>query len=269
MYITDVIEQVNTFAPNEYGKREMLVWCDEVSSMLSVEEKIIYKERTLPIAKDKTVLLPEGVEPENIVRIYMGGHELERRAYPSEGRSLYLPPYLNFHFANDRCTDNVRIVYEQPYERIRLPEYKGSIEAEGNNIGLCDCEFIPGDELYITVGDKAYSGIIVLEIKYSPDKEHGYIMTVSGELDGLSGVLTASVKRMITDKTVCDAPYDAMYVDYVLAKIALYQKDAKSYDLYMNRFNAKLSQYRDWLTARTPHNPGGFKNWWKNNNEED
>lgn len=264
MYINEVIEQVRAYNPNEYSRREMLVWCDEVSAMLSVEDRIIYREKTLPVANDRSVLLPEGVQFENIVKLYMGAAEVPKAAYKTHGKRIMLPHWHRFRYKDGRYTDSVTVVYEEPYVPIRMPKYNGVIKADpaAGTIVLNDCEFIAGDTLIIRSGDKIYENIHLINTEYDPDNERAWILSVSGLPESVKGEITATVTRAITDKTVCGSPHDTMYVDYLLAKIALFQKDMTTYNLYINRFNMKLSQYKEWLTRRMPHESVTMRNWW-------
>ena len=264
MYINEVIEQARAYNPNEYSRREMLAWCDEVSAMLSVEDRIIYRERTLPVAKDRSVLLPEGVRFENIVKVYMGAAEVPKAAYKTHGRHIMLPHWLNFHYKDSCYTDMVKVVYEEPYVPIRMPKYIGEIKVDrqAGTIVLNDCEFIPGDSLIIKTGDKVYENIHLMKTEYDPDNERAWVLDVSDIPEALDGKAEAVVTRAITDKTVCGSPYDTMYIDYILAKIALFQKDMQTYSLYINRFDTKLSQYKQWLTSRMPHESTEMRNWW-------
>lgn len=258
MYINDVIRRVQSYNPSEYSAYELYTWCNEVAAMLAVEDRIVYKEALLPVAPDHTVLLPEDVRAENIVHVYAGGHELSVKAYRLQGGRIhcYRP-----------VPDSVTVVYEEPYRPIRLIRYKGglTIDTANDELYINDCEFVPGDTLTLTVDGSTTDGIPVLAIGYDPDNERGYILNVAeNALEGLTDgdYDRAEVARAVTDKTICAAPYDGMYIDYLLAKIAQYQRDDGAYETYMTSFNMKLQQYRGWLNARLPHEPKSFKNFW-------
>lgn len=65
------------------------------------------------------------------------------------------------------------------------------------------------------------------------------------------------------DRTLCPAPYDSMYIDYVIAKINLYQHNDAGYSRHISAFNSKYSAYRKWIIGFLPPDPGQFINWWK------
>lgn len=253
MYINDVLRRTEDYLPSEYTDEEKYAWCDEVSAMLAVESRIIYREIRPPIAPDNTALLPEGVRLENISHVYAGRREIPVRSMKEIGRRRIR--------IDERDLDDIRIVYEQPYYPIRRTYYIGNITIDGDTLKITDCEFVPGDVVKIVIGTNEATANI-LSVDYAEDNIRGYILTVGeNELDELS-TGSGTITREVTDKTVCDAPYDGMYIDYVLAKIAEYQKDRSAYNTKMQAFNNKLIQYRSWLASRMPKEKLNLKHWW-------
>lgn len=255
IYINEVLRRVRSYLPSEYGTGELYTWCNEVSAMLAVDDRIVYREIRPPLADDGTILLPDGVRMENVVRIFDGARELKLRPHrpPKAGRKA--------------ARGDVTVIYEEPYRPIRLVKYSGAatVDAARDRLYIHDCEFISGDTLSLTAGGVTYPGIPLISVEYDPDDPRGYILTVGeGALSGITGTdyENAEISRAVTDKTVCDAPYDMMYVDYLLAKIAQYQRDAAAYTASIAAFNSALSQYKSWLTARMPHRSDNFKNYW-------
>ena len=61
IFINDVIRFVQRHYPSEYDPVDMYKWCDEVSAMLLVEDRVTYRELVLPVFDDRSVLLPEGI----------------------------------------------------------------------------------------------------------------------------------------------------------------------------------------------------------------
>lgn len=253
MYINDVIRLVRNYNPSEYGVSEMYQWCNEVSAMLAVETRTTYREIRPPIASDGSVLLPEGVAYENIVHVYADGHGVPKSLYRLQGRRCYIE--------GDEHPTDVVIVYEEPYYPIRMPKYIGDMTVSGSTIKITGCDFIVGDLLNITVGTTVLTDIPLMAIEGDPNDLTKYILTLT-DTTGLSTTDAAVITRTVTEKTVCDAPFDTMYVDYLMAKIALYQKDTTSYNTYISQFNTKLVQYKEWLAARMPTEPYKFRNYW-------
>lgn len=260
MYINDVIRLAKAGYPSEYGEEEMYVWCNEVSAMLAVEDRNVFCERYLSTDMKGTLLLPEGVDIENVSAVYHKGRMLAKEDLRARGRMLYSG-------VRDAI---VRVVYMQPYRPIRLTRYRGEAEIDPAHslIKTGPCEFIKGDTIIISClhsggAPRGQMELPVLSVEYDPENIKGYILhTAEGAIDGEARTEDCLITRIVTEKTVCDAPYDSMYVDYILAKINLYQHNSEEYNRYMTSFNSRLSAYKKWLINHMPPEPGNFKNWW-------
>ena len=255
MYINEVIRRVREEFPNEYSLRELYAMCDEVSAMLSQENRPFFRECTLAVSEDGTVVLPAGVKFEYIERIIADGRELNREDVRVFNKKTMNIKPLNAH--------SVTVIYQKPYTPIRLPRYKGTAEIDANNgnIYVDHHEFIPGDILNIQVGDKTLPELPLVSTSYSVDKEKA-VLELSVPLDCDTGESEIIITRTITEDTVCDAPFDRMYIDYIIAEIKYRQGDMTAYNQNMTRFNSRLSAYRSWLAERMPNKHTSFKNWW-------
>lgn len=253
MYIRDVIERVKTYYPSEYDEKEMYPWCDEVSSMIAVEDKCAYAEVTLVSDGENCVMLPSDVEFHNIVSVRVGNNEVKKS-------NLKLEPYCRL---NTGVSGEVTVVYLVPYSPIRAVEYKGEAECVGNIIYLAFNPFKPGDTAVLATAE-GERFITVIGVHYAPDMKNPFAVTVGeGQLEGVEGTVDVTVTRQVTDKTLCHAPYDTMYVDYVMSKIALYQRDYQMYNQFMTSFNSRMDAYKRWLINYVPQDGGKLINWWK------
>ena len=73
------------------------------------------------------------------------------------------------------------------------------------------------------------------------------------------------IKSPVEDETVVPAPYDAMYVDFVLAKCCFYQRDYNAYNQHISAFNAKLEDYAKWYIERNMpkrDSENKINGWW-------
>ena len=260
MYINDVIRRVRDFKPNEYHNSELYIFCDEVSSMLSIEDRPSYKERIIPISSDGTLLLPEGVKFENVVNVFCNGVELRKEDMRTFGRRTVKLT------SNSAPANTATVVYIVPYSPIRMPKYTGKviIDKENSKLYIDSCDFVNGDSLVLEADDVVIQGIPVYDILYDYDKTRFELSTTSFALKDIpeSEYENATLTRTVTEETVCDAPYDSMYIDYLIAKICLYQGDSREYNQYMTSFNSKLSAYREWLVGKMPAKKYRLKNWW-------
>lgn len=63
-------------------------------------------------------------------------------------------------------------------------------------------------------------------------------------------------------ETVCGAPFEGMYIDYVCAQIAFQQNDAVEYNKFIGTFNDRLSSYKAFYGSNAPANVSRrFENW--------
>lgn len=63
-------------------------------------------------------------------------------------------------------------------------------------------------------------------------------------------------------ETVCEAPYESMYIDFVCAQIAFQQNDAAEYNKFMGMFNDKFNGYKLFYGSNAPSGVAKqFENW--------
>lgn len=260
MYINDAIRLAQNYFPSEFPVSDMYIWCNEVQAMLVSEDRYIYREQTVHIDSSGTLLLPENVKLEHIERIYSGNDETPKETLIGISKSRYKTPLAN---------KTVNIIYQSPYEPIRLVKYNGSCEISDGKLHISDCGFFPDDMIIIqfspeTENTEITNPIPVSDISFDETDTHKYILHIPKEVtDGKTGAYdNITLTRYVTDRTVCPPPFDSMYVDYILAKINLYQRDTAAYNQHMASFNSRLDAYKKWLMSRLPQKRTDFKNWW-------
>lgn len=273
MFINDVIRNVQDLYPSEYDLGEMYMWCNEVSSMLLIEDRNVFKTVDLPVSEDGTILLPEGVSAEYIEYVTSGNTVLEKKDMRSYGgRKIYIRGLNGIKRKNqDQHPKSVTVEYLEPYRPIRLAKYRGSVDYDTDDgcFYIPVCEFVPGDILTIQIDADSddgqdLDGVPLLGVDYDPDLSK-YVCTVPA--DTFEELTVSSdddtlITRVVTERTVCDPPYDSMYIDYVLAKICYFQRDMSAYNQHMTAFNSRLDAYKRWLMGRMPSDDCTFKNWW-------
>ena len=295
MFINEVIRRVDSLYPNEYTIKEKYNWCDDLGAMLCQE----YLRRYVKVKLEKSVegeyLLPEGVTFEMIEVIISGHNVIEKRDFRSYGIRFFHG--INGKFIASEMslpTDEIEIVFIKRYEPIRdtviecnaefriIPDedgyctvkYTGARLEAGDtvNISVIDESLFFTDE---TTGKKTYSahsvkGVPIFKTGMSDDKFILYVP--AGSISDLrptkpNGVnvfsAESTIERVVTDETVCDTPYDLMYVDYVLAQIFYYQRNYPSYNQHINLFNQRLEAYERWLQKRRVQDKDNrIYNWW-------
>lgn len=248
MYIGEVIRRAQNYCPSEYDENEMYSWCDEVSSMLAIEDRNVFVKEVFVPDSDGNVLLPAGAGFENIISVTVNGRQLKKE-----------------DLRNRRCSVNVKtpveVIYLLPYSPIRVVSYTGNtvIDKKKSQFTVGTDGFKIGDSINVEL-NSVTAELHVLDIQVQDNVWS--VSVADGSLDDFADTGIITVNRIITDKTICDAPYDGMYIDYIIAKICMYQRDFNTYNQFMTSFNSRLKAYKRWITNQLPQAGGKLKNWW-------
>lgn len=286
MYINDVLRTCDVLCPNEYSDEEKYMWCDEISAMIMSEHLKTYDKVTLEAGEDGSYLLPEGITFEMVDRVIDGAREIDKRDFRSYGIEYYYGKCGRFVFpTRNRVRGSIDVVYLKKHEPIRTTEIQSyNSEFKHNEFTFPKTmNLAAGDTVTIRAENKEFDEIPILEIHFVSIPivdENGKIIGWQ-EADYSAAVVadetfkdllgdktikrldcTIEHKRIVTDETVCGAPYDRMYVDYVNAQICYYQRDFDTYNQHMNLFNQRLAAYQAWLQQRrTQDKDGKMVNW--------
>ena len=263
MKIMSSIEAADKLSPNHFTLDEKLLWCNEVTAAIRREVKKKYETIETVITRADEIELPENILFSDIELIYIGGMPIQK----SDFRSL---PFMNDgellrNFGISLTTPKImRIVFLEMPREIRDISIKGEFNTD------TDCIF--GDELPFLEGDRI-SCAKLESTDSEPDWDTAsetYVITNDGEKlilsdDILSPETNAplALRRVIDDETEADAPYDRMYIEYILAKGALYQHDYDTYTAHMTQYNCLFDEFRrDYKTRNPLSSIVRFHNYW-------
>ena len=243
MKIADVIARADSLYPNLYTREEKLAWCYELTCMIYSEYKKEFKTKEL--AENEP--LPDYILPEDIHQVWAGNKRLEK----GDDRS----------FADvDYGDEKIKVIYQVRPEPYREDEWEGTFNFsndENSGAGILTApavDFYVHDLVEIICGDETEQRH-VLEV----DADNYYLKEPFKE----QGEKSAVLKRVLTEETPMPAPYDRMYIDYLLGKIAFYQNDLQEYNKQMISFNNTLDGYAKWYKQTNPLVSGiGYKNMW-------
>lgn len=273
MYINEVIRRVDRLYPNEYTKEEKYDWCDELSAMLCQEYIRRYDKVTLKADLDGTYLLPEGVTFEMIDKVRAKGNVIQKLDFRSFGIEPMYGRHRQFYIPS-RCGggDEIEVVYLRRHMPIRGEmKMEGYITFNDKGFYFGDEDIKAGDIVNIHVNDKDINYVLIVSVTKTDEEteENGKFYANVGDAFGSyhfigdETVPGSKIERVVMDQTVCDAPYDQMYVDYVLAQIFYYQRNYPSYNQHINLFNQRLEAYERWLQKRrVQEKDNKIYNWW-------
>lgn len=263
MEILSAINAADKLSPNKFTLDEKLRWCNEVTAAIrrSVKKQYATVETVITCADD--IYPPDDIPFSDIEMIYIDGIPIQKADF----RSL---PYLNHGELNKNFGINfttpkrMRIVYLDMPAELREIEIKGEFKT--------DTDRVYGDELPFAESDN----ILIAEldnINDEPDWENAKDSCVIAN-DGQTLILPydtltpatkvyLAIKRVIDDETEADAPYDRMYIEYILAKGALYQHDYDTYAAHIAQYNTLFDEFKRDHKARDPlTDMAGFHNYW-------
>lgn len=242
MRITEAIARARALYPNHYTDDEMLGWASELTAL--IEGKIRRRYGTFVTQGGEGMVLPPSVLPEDIVAVKVNGQ-----------------PYRKEHLVRAMACDGVieatYRVRTPPYEQLEIAAADLVANMDENKITLPlwveDDRFRAGDRVSFVIG-----GIdnwqYVMEVG-----EHSLMFADLSDVD-LSH--TEKLVREITEETPAPAPYDAMYVEYLMGKVAYYSNDLEGYNKHTSMCNALIEDYEKWYKQTAPIVPSGFVNKW-------
>ena len=255
MEILRAIEMADALCPNPYSTDEKILWCDEVSAEIRrhINKKYNIIETTL--TEGNPLILPPGISSDLVEKVIVG-----KKTYQKLDFRSFTPPSL----PSGSSGSKVKVVYIDLPDPIRIVEIKGEFNTNENLIKITNSPFIQGDKLRITP---------LSQLTDEPDPEnsvYAYVLDVTDmqiilDRDVLEAKTSSplSVCRVIDDVTeIDDAPYDRMYIEYILSKIALYQHDYVSYNAHMTQYNSLFeSARREYFTRNPLTTQANFKNY--------
>lgn len=263
MKILNAILAADNLSPNHFTLDEKLMWCNEVTQSIRREVKKEYETIETVVTAADEIYPPEDIPFSDIEMVYIDGRPINKtdfRSIPFLNRG----ELINGYGINFSTPKRMRIVYLSMPKEIRNIEICGEFTTDSGCIHGSELPFIEGDCIQITA---------VSDLNNEPawdDAAETYVMSNDGEKIFLSDdVLTPetsaklAIKRIIDDETEADAPYDRMYIEYILAKGALYQHDYDGYTAHMTQFNCLFDEFkRDYKTRNPLTDMAGFHNFW-------
>ncbi len=248
MEILRAIERADALCPNPYTLEEKLSWCDEVSAELRRNIIKVYDVIETEINSVGEVILPDDIPFERIELAFLGNCRIEKQDFRS-----FISGYTQKASVSGKVQP-LRLVYLTIPEAIRFPDIRGEFNTGDNTIEIEGHPFAEGDKLEI---------LVLQELDEAPKwetAETAYVMEAKPDMiildrDALEAQTDAklAIRRVIEDFTEIDeAPYDRMYIEYILAKIALYQHDYTSYNAHMTQYNGLYEALRKEYKTRNP-----------------
>ena len=255
MELAKVIEQVDALCPNPYTFQEKLGRCDEVSASLRKEIKKVYDTIETTVTSLDMIELPDDISFDDIEVAYINGTPMSKLDF----RSFV----LNNNHLTPSSPIKLKLVFLTKPSPTRVTSIDGNFDVSDNFIKIDEPPFHIGDLIqwaYIKDGvadwsnsgqsyvlDYVYDGIVVEDNSFEPQSQ-----------------AQLSIRRVVDDVTELeDLPYATMYIEYLLAKLALYQHDYTSYSAHLTQYNSLYDRAKKDYKNRAPLNElAVFRNFW-------
>ncbi len=258
MELLQIIKTADELCPNHYTQEEKLRWCDEVSAGIRRQIKKIYDTVETTVTGPGELVLPDDIAFEDIEVAYINGQPIEEvdfRSFAEGG----VPVGVTF-------PAKIKLVFLTRALPVRHINLKGCYDVSENFIKLTDVNLYPGDLIewvlledenqepdwsqaertYIV--DQVYDGLVVEENTFTPQT-----------------AAPLAIRRIIDDLTEIDElPYEGMYLEYLLGKMAFYQRDYTGYSAHMSQYNTLWEELsRDYKTRAPMNRISGFRKYWQ------
>lgn len=248
MYITDVIKHAKELYPSEYTDEEYLRWCDELSADIRRNYDIKYSSIT---SSGASILLPAGVTINDVSKVIADGKELKKTDLRNFGFSYDYSEKGNVIKRSGEAPQDFTVIYASTHRALRYINEKKRCEF-GKGYFKVELDLFIGDTIKITDGRYVYT------VNITDITDEGYVYAGDNVAIGTREV---DFYRVITDQTLMPPPYDSAYIDFVNARVSLYQGDDSAYRTFMGQFNRKINDYRCYLSRNMPRTDAKIRNW--------
>lgn len=254
MELLKAVELADKLCPNQYTREEKLYWCYELSAIIRREIKKVYDVVTTHIADTGEIIIPDEISFDDIEAAYVNGEYMSKLDF----RSFTAQP------SEKLDTATVKLVYLTKAEPLRNICLSGEFDLSESFISMLAPPFAAGDTLEYIITD---------DLTHDPDWdscERCHVM--ESVYDGLltdEAVFTPQsgakmhIRRVIDNLTETDgSAYDNIYIEYILAKEALYRHDYTGYNAHISLYNTMYDALRRDYKSRAPLNKlSVFKNY--------
>lgn len=262
MEILRAIDRADALCPNPYTQDEKICWCDEVTAQLRRNVIKIYDVIEAQINGYGELSLPGDISFDRVEMVYVDGTRLNKQDFRSFAQEI-----VDGNIDGDIVGENpkrLRVVYLTMPKPTRTPDIRGEFNTGTDIIEIKDSPFIEGDKIEIASlealeNEPDWNEAVIANVMEIRDD----MILLDGEVLQAQTEAPLAIRRVVDDFTAIDeAPYDSMYIEYILAKMALYQHDYTGYNAHMTQYNSLFEALRREVASRRPlNNMANFRNY--------
>lgn len=237
MLILEAIKRADALYPNHFTEDEKLSILYDLSSKIRRELKKEYA--SIVYGPGESIVLPMGVSFADVKAVISGGRVLRKSEM------------LNMEKVSHGRTEVIYLTCPAPYRR---DFYKCQAAIDGCELYLPETDaFNEGDFLFFTSGKNNGKEARVI----TSYEDRLYLDTA---LESQSGEI--EFNRFPAYKTECDAPYDEMYVEYLLSRMAFLGQNFDVAKHYTAQANARFTALSCYLKERSAYDAKKIFNLW-------
>lgn len=248
MELMKAVERADMLCPNPYTLDEKIEWCDEVTAEIRRNIIKIYDVIETEISSSGELLLPDDIPFERIEVVFAGKRRMDKQDFRS-----FIAGYKGKNSFGG-TPKRIKIVYLTMPEPTRITEIRGEFNTGDNTIEIEVAPFVEGDRVEIVhlseLSDEPdwKDATLAYIVEVHPDK----IVFDRDAVPAETGAKLA-IRRIADEVTAVDEkPHDSMYIEYILAKMALYQHDYVGYNAHMTQYNSMFEAFRREYKTRNP-----------------
>lgn len=255
MKLLRAIEIADSLYPNQFSQEEKLRWCEELSAGIRRDVKKVYTTVELRTSSNGEIHWPDNFSFEDLELAFWNGSPMDKmdlRSFMTDA-------------SGSGSYGTLRLVFLEQPQPVRRICIQGEFDLSEHYIKMPDSPFEVGDFLEIaTLSDKDAkpdwdTAVIACVMECTP---YGFLL--DEDIFTPQTATPLAIRRIIDDCTeVEEPPYDSMYVEYLLAKMALYQHDYSAYAAHITQYNTLYDALRRDYKTRTPLTAmAGFRRYW-------
>lgn len=246
MKISDVIKSVDMLYTNEYTEDEKLYWAYEVSAIIT--ESVMERYGKIKAEKDENgiFLIPPYISFDDIVKVIADRCEIAKTDCLGENE------FLEETFG----ANEVYVVYKK-----HTDEYKRKI-ISGESVTFTKAD---DKNFYFEFSGDVKKGDILVICTDGEDTKYEVIKAADNRIyakGDLNGEKLCDIYVIKDADTLVKAPYEGMYIYYILAKILFNQGDVDGYNRNMEMFQYIFASFSSEYKKNAPQRNLKYKNWW-------
>ena len=221
MTIEKLLELVDSLSPNNCTESQKLYWYNQCESIICNKAMPRYRQIETYVLGG-IVKLPDGYCSEDIEAVYVNGRLIDKLDFRS-----------GFTFKQTAERKKISVILKENFGGVEKSTFEGDMFFNGDTIRMEGHPFVSGDKIDIT--SSVFTGRVTV-LGTSGDTLYVNRVFDVNDCDGVA-------EKTLDIEVMARAPYDKLYIDYIIAQMDYYNKDYESYNNNSYMFNELLDEF--------------------------